>query len=332
MTVRDRTVLLTGATSGIGLEAALELARRGARLAVVARDPDRVAALRAAIRVEAPATRVEAFYADLADLGQVRAVAAHLLAALPRIDVMINNAGAVTTHARRTGDGLDEMLATNYFGPFLLTHLLLDRLVASAPSRIVITGSEAHRSASRIDPGTFEDVGDYRGPLVQLVYARTKLLDMLWADELARRLAGTGVSVNSLCPGMVSTGLGREIPGAGAALGLLSRTPFVATPEQGARMIVHVADELPASVTGGFFSSTPGAGLLPTVRIRRDHAAAARIYDRTVALVSERRRPSPTRRVVDGVAGGVGGVLGGALRRAGGLLGQRSDGAAPGVQ
>jgi retinol dehydrogenase-12 len=280
--VRGTTVVITGATAGIGKVAATELARRGAALALVARNPEKARGVVEEIVAEAPGASVRVFRADLAELGDVRRVAGELLDALPRIDVLIDNAGIVATSARITSGGHDEMLAANYLGPFLLTHLLTDRLVGSAPARIVITGSEAHRVTGGFDPERFEDLGSYGNPVAaQQAYGRTKLLDMLWADELARRLEGTGVTVNSVCPGLVATDLARESP-ADRLFKALSATPLVRRPDQGARVLVRAAtDPSLAGVTGRFFSSTPGAGFLPTSGRRRDPAVAARVYERT---------------------------------------------------
>ncbi len=285
--MKGKTVLITGATGGIGRAAAIELARRGADLALVARDPTKAEATVDELRQTAPGVEARFFPADLADLPRVRAAAAEIAAALPRIDVLVNNAGMAARRARTTPGGYDEMLAANFLGPLLLTHLLLDRLLASAPARIVVVGSEAHRAAGHLDPERFEEMGAYQGFHAFAAYGRTKLLDILFADELARRLAGSGVTVNSLCPGAVATNLGREVGLGPSGLGrLLSTTPFLNTPEQGAQMIVRLAGspEL-GEVTGRFFSSTPGMGLLPRSGPRRDPAVAARVYERACALV-----------------------------------------------
>lgn len=292
--VQGKTVVITGATAGIGEAAARELARRGADLAIVARNPEKAAGVVADIEAAVPGASVRVFRADLAELADVRRVVGELLAALPRIDVLVDNAGIAAPSPRTTGDGFDEMLAANYLGPFLLTELLLDRLVASAPARVVITGSEAHRVAGRFDPESFEQLGDYRGPAAaQLAYGRTKLLDLLWADDLARRLDGTGVTVNSLCPGLVATHLAGESARVTRVGKALSATPLVRRPEQGAAIIVRLAsDRSLAGTTGRFFSSTPGAGLLPTAGIRRRPEVARRVVERTRALVGLADRQS----------------------------------------
>ncbi len=284
--MRGKSVVITGATAGIGRAAAIELARRGAHVVLVARNDERAKGTVATIEAAAPDASVRWFLGDLASLASVRSVATELEGVLGRIDVLVNNAGIAAVRSRTTDDGFDEMLATNYLGPFLLTHLLLDRVRAAAPSRIVVVGSEAHRVAARFDPERFEDLGTYSGITAQFAYGRTKLLDILMADELARRLPPTDVTVNSLCPGLVATELGREAGPAQRVTAFLSATPVVRTPEQGARIIVHLADsDAVERVTGRFFSSTPGAGLLPKAGPRRTPTIAARVYERTCDLL-----------------------------------------------
>jgi NAD(P)-dependent dehydrogenase (short-subunit alcohol dehydrogenase family) len=186
------------------------------------------------------------------------------------------------------------MLTANYLGPFLLTHLLTDRLIESKPSRIVITASEAHRLTGRFDPEDFEQLGGYtNAATAQAAYGKTKLLDLLWAEELAKRLEGTGVTVNSLCPGLVATELIRESGISGRMLDAMAKTPLVRRPDQGARVIVRLAaDPSLEATTGRFFSSTPGARLVPTTGPRRDPTVAPRVYERTCELLGLEARSS----------------------------------------
>ena len=284
--IAGKSVLITGATSGIGQAAAIELVRRGAALSVLGRSPAKLEALAAEIAEKAGGASIATFVADLSDLARVRAVAGEILAALPRIDVLINNAGVAARSAKLGPSGHDEMLAGNYLGPFLLTHLLLGRLEESAPARVIFTASEAHRATRGLDPAGFEHVGDYRGVTAQFAYGTTKLLDLLAADELARRLDPSIVSVTSFCPGAVNTGLIAEVPRAERIGALLSRTPILRTPEQGARKLVELATT--PTITGGdggFHTSTPLARLLPRRRIRDDLPTVRTVYERTCALV-----------------------------------------------
>src|SRR6185312_4690777 len=196
--------VITGATSGIGLEAAGQLARRGARLVLVGRDPRRGEA--ALVRLRALVPRVEAtiHYADLSLMAETRRLADELAAALPRIDVLIDNAGAVFDRHELTAEGLERTFALNHMAYFLLTNLLLDQLKAAAPSRIVVVASEAHRGA-QLD---FADLAGRRVGGGWQAYRRSKLANILFTAELARRLAGTGVTANCLHPGFVASRFG----------------------------------------------------------------------------------------------------------------------------
>ena len=253
-TVRDARVVITGATSGIGKAAALELARQGARLTIVCRDEDKGAATVAELRDAMPGLSADVVRCDLADLDSVRRAGYELVDRYDAIDVLINNAGVNDTQSSLTAEGFDHMMASNYLGPFLLTRLVLERVKAAAPARIVVVGSEAHRMAGPFNPERFEELGRY-GPLNKnLAYGRTKLLDQLFTNELARRLDGTGVAANSVCPGFVATNL-VEMGPLRPIMEAATRTPFVNTPAEGARLVVRLAtDPKLESVTG---ASTP---------------------------------------------------------------------------
>ena len=284
-TVRDARVVITGATSGIGQAAGLELARQGARLTIVCRNGDKGTATVAELRDAVPALSADIIVCDLSDLASVRRAGQELTERYDGIDVLINNAGVSDTHSSRTADGFDHMMASNYLGPYLLTRLVLDRVKAASPSRIVVVGSEAHRMAGLFDPERFEDLGPY-GPMNNnLAYGRTKLLDQLFTNELARRLNGTAVTANSVCPGFVATNLvdmGPLRPLIEAA----TRTPFVNTPAEGARLVVRLAtDPALEGVTGRFYTTTPGMNLLPPVPAMLDAGLQRRIWERTERLV-----------------------------------------------
>jgi retinol dehydrogenase 12 len=288
--ITGRRVVITGATSGIGHATAMELARRGGEITIVCRNPDRGKTTRADIEGEVPGASVDVLLADLSELGQVRAVAEEICARYRAVDVLINNAGVQDLWPRLTSDGFDHMVASNYLGPFLLTNLVLDRVRAASAGRIVVVASDAHRMAGRLDPESFEHLGAYSGGRQAIrAYARTKLLDLLFAMELARRLDGTGVAANALCPGLVATNLVEGGPAFGRWDRLLSRTFLIRTPEQGARISVRLAaDPSLAGVSGRYFPSTPGSRFLPRVRAARDPQRQRRIWDRTVELVGLR--------------------------------------------
>ena len=249
------------------------------------RDTDKGAATVAELRDAVPGLSADVVRCDLADLDSVRRAGFELVDRYDAIDVLINNAGVNDTESSLTVDGFDHMMASNYLGPFLLTRLVLDRVEAAAPSRIVVVGSEAHRMAGPFDPERFEDLGRYGPVNNNLAYGRTKLLDQLFTNELARRLEGTGVTANSVCPGLVATNLVDMGP-LRPIMQVAARTPFVNTPAEGARLVVRLAtDPDLEGVTGRFYTTTPGMRLLPPVPAMLDTRLQRRIWERTEALV-----------------------------------------------
>ncbi|TMM14609.1 MAG: SDR family NAD(P)-dependent oxidoreductase [Actinobacteria bacterium] len=284
--ITGQRVVITGATSGIGRLTALELVRRGGNVTIVCRNLEKGKATAAEIESTVAGTSVDVLVADLSGLEQVRRVAAEICARYPVVDVLVNNAGVQDLRPRLTPDGFDHMVASNYLGPFLLTNLILDRTRAAAAARIVVVASEAHRIAGRLDPETFEHLGSYSRATAMWAYGRTKLLDLLFALELARRLEGTRVTANALCPGLVATNLVGGKPMLGPVDRMLSLTPMLRTPEQGARMSVRLAtDPSLDGVTGRFFTSTPGMRFLPPAGPTRDASLQRRIWERTAQLV-----------------------------------------------
>lgn len=271
-----KTIVVTGATSGIGFQTALRLAALGARLALVGRDRPRGEAARAAIQQQTPGCDVAVFTADLSSIAETRRLAGELLIALPKIDVLINNAGAIFPRRSLTVDGLERTFALNHMAYFLLTDLLRERLVASSPARIVVVASEAHRTAA-LD---FSDLQNEHGYGGWRAYRRSKLANILFTRALARRLAGTGVSVHCLHPGFVASRFGDETGGV-FALGIgLAKKLFAITPEQGALTSVHVtvADDL---ISGSYYVNRALATPSPAAQ---DDAAAERLWGCTVSL------------------------------------------------
>src|SRR4051795_10742561 len=281
----EQVMIVTGATNGIGEAAAIELARRGNRVGIVARNPAKAEATVAKMPAGAV---VDVFIGDLALMADVRKVAGEILARYDHIDVLINNAGIQLPQQRTTSEGLPEMIAVNYLAPWLLTSLLRDRLVSSSPARVVVTASEAHRIGWTVDPDTIlTDTSAFGAASAMSQYGKSKLLDVLFTLELADRLADTGVTANCSCPGLVATGLAGTDNLADRVATSLSRTPLVRRPEQGARVLVRLAtDPAFASRTGQFISSTPLAGLLPTIPSVRDAALRHRLWDATDELLS----------------------------------------------
>jgi retinol dehydrogenase-12 len=276
------TIIVTGATSGIGEAAAIELARRGARVGIVARNPDKAAAT-----VARAGTPLDVFIGDLALTADVRKVAGEISDRYPRIDVLINNAGIQLSSQRATSEGFPEMIAVNYLAPWLLTSLLHDRLVESAPARVVVTASEGHRLGWTIDPDTIlTDLSPFGGAGALAAYGKSKLLDVLFTMELAARLGGTGVTANCCCPGLVATGLSGNDNLAHSIATAMSRTPLVRRPQQGARVVVRLAtDPVFATRTGEFVTSTPLAALLPPIPAVRDVALRQRLWQATTELL-----------------------------------------------
>jgi len=280
--IQGKTVVITGATSGIGLIAAERLAAMGARLVLVARDRARAEQVLARVTAQRPAEEQPAahtvHYADLSRLAEMKRVGAEIAAAEPRIDVLINNAGGLFATRQVTEDGLERTFATNHVAYFVLTQLLLPSLKAAAPARIVNTASEAH-TGQKLDFSDLQLAGNYR---FRTAYGRSKLANILFTRALARRLAGTGVTANALHPGFVATGLGQRD---NRFLGMLVRLAMMvrAEPaERGADTIVYLASSPEvAGVTGKYFErSRP---LAPTAEAQ-DDATARRLWDETARL------------------------------------------------
>lgn len=278
--VAGKRVLITGATSGIGLAAAVELARRGAQLTLVARSETRAAAAVRQIQAADKDASVDVLVADLASQASVRTLASEALAKYPRIQVLINNAGAIYTRRQVSPDGIELTWAVNHLAPFLLTTLLLDRLKASAPARIVTTSSGAHEGA-RIP---FDDLNAERswGGLGFTRYGETKLANILFTVELARRLAGTGVTANSFHPGFVATGFNRN-NGLPMRIGMAFSRPFARSAGKGAQTLVWLVDSEPAGdISGAYFFDER---VVRPSAAAQDREAARRLWDVSEAQV-----------------------------------------------
>ncbi len=283
-----RVVVVTGANSGIGRAAALELARRGATVALATRDPGRGRAATDEVRLLSGNDAVHDLRLDLGDLASVARCAAEVRDRYGRLDVLVNNAGAILSHRQVTADGFEATFGVNHLGHFHLTALLTDLLVASAPARVVNVSSVAHRFAVGGMP--FADLQASRRYVSWLVYGRSKLANLLHAAELARRLDGTGVTANACHPGAIRSGFGAAEDTAGMdRLLMAAGGPFLRSPERGARVVVHLAaaPEV-AGITGGYWV---GHRRHRASGRARSASQAARLWSASEELIAEAITP-----------------------------------------
>jgi len=276
--MEGKTCAVTGANTGIGKAVALDLANRGARVLLVCRSEERGEAARRDIVARTGNEAVELVLADLSALAEVRRAAAEIRARCDRLDILVNNASVVLLEREESVDGNEMQLAVNHLAYFLLTHELLDLLKASAPARIVSVAALAYRfHALDLDDLQWQQrpYGGFR------VYATTKLLEMLWTFELARRLEGTGVTANCLHPGGVATEIARNTS-SWMQLGVRLSKPFLLTPEKGARTALYLATSPEVEgVTGQYFE---GCRAKRTTPITHDRELAERVWEATEAL------------------------------------------------
>jgi NAD(P)-dependent dehydrogenase (short-subunit alcohol dehydrogenase family) len=270
------TVLVTGGTNGIGKATAAGLAALGARVGITGRDPARTAAVAA----EIPGS-IDSFAADMSSQSEVRRLAREVLDTYPRLDVLVNNVGGFWGSRHVTADGLERTFAVNHLAPFLLTDLLLDRLKASAPARIVTVSSAAH-TTGKINFDDLQAEGRYSG---SPAYNQSKLANVLFTYELSRRLAGSGVTATVLHPGVVRTGFAAEDPPPlwNALVAVIK--PFLKTPEQGAATSIYLASSPEVEgVTGTYFANSKPK---KSNKASYDTALAARLWEVSTNLVGK---------------------------------------------
>jgi NAD(P)-dependent dehydrogenase (short-subunit alcohol dehydrogenase family) len=275
--MQGKTVVVTGGTSGIGQVAAERLVGKGARIVLVARDPARGEVTLKRLRELAPGAAHSVHYGNLSEIGEMKRLGAEIAAAEPRIDVLVNNAGALFNARKLTGDGLEYTFATNHVAYFVLTELLLPSLKAAGKARIVSTASDAHKGA-RLDFDDLQSAESFSG---FGAYGRSKLCNILWTRELARRIEGSGVTANCLHPGFVATRFGDQSGGLLAPAVRIAKN-FAISPEKGAETIIYLASSPEvAGVSGGYFYKCRPA--TPTTEAR-DNASARRLWDVTAKL------------------------------------------------
>jgi len=275
--MEGKVCLVTGATAGIGLVTARELARRGARVIGVGRSAERSADAARQIREQTGTSAVEYLVADLSSQAEVRRLAGEVKTATGRLDVLVNNAGLIRLQREVTVDGLEMTLALNHLAYFLLTNLLLDMLKASAPARIVSLSSAAHKGSKL----NFDDLQGEAKFSPWRAYQRSKLANILFTRELARRLEGTGVTANALHPGYVRTQIFRA---EGFQGWLLRRAAelFAVTPEQGAQTSIYLASSPDVEgQTGQYFVRQKPASSSPE---SHDDATARKLWDVSARL------------------------------------------------
>ena len=278
-----RTVLITGGNTGIGLETAVALARDGARVVFTTRNAQKGATALAEIRERSGSDTVDVMELDLARLASVHEFADRFAGQQDHLDVLVNNAGLLLGSRRETVDGYEMTFQVNHLGPFLLTQLLRDQLVAGDDARVVNVASDAHKAARRgLDFDDLQSTKKYRS---YGVYGKSKLANILYTRELARRWNDTGVTANAVHPGFVASRFGRDGDSGkltGWVFPLLK--PFALSPEQGAATQVYVASapEL-AGITGGYWVKSAPA---PPSAAAQDDAAAARLWEISEQLVA----------------------------------------------
>jgi NAD(P)-dependent dehydrogenase (short-subunit alcohol dehydrogenase family) len=270
--------LITGATSGIGEVTARELARRGMHVVIVGRSAERVAATVARIK-QATGVEIETLIADLSSQAGVRSVAEAFLQRHRRLDVLINNAGGFFASRQVSADGIELTWALNHMSYFLLTNLLIDTLRASAPARVINVSSDAHRGGVM----RWDDLLFTRGYNGWAAYAQSKLANILFSNELARRLEGTGVTSNALHPGFVATRFAHNNGIIWGGLMALMQRLFAVTPEEGAQTSIYLATAPEvATISGRYFVKSRETSPAPQAQ---DMAAAARLWEISERMV-----------------------------------------------
>jgi len=270
--MKDKVIVITGASSGIGQATARELARQGAEIAMVCRDAERAEAARRDVAAAATGPGPRVFLADLSVQRDIRQLAAAIGAAYARIDVLINNAGALFARRELTADGIEKTFAVNHLAPFLLTNLLLDRIRAAPAGRVITVTSGTY--PSMLD---FDNLQSEKGHQFLAAYFRSKLENILFTFELSRHLEGSGVTANCLFPGPTRTRFGSNLDGLAGLFPLFMQNfPLLASPEKGARTTVYLASSPEVTgISGRFYFRCRET---PTKPVTRDLEIARRLW------------------------------------------------------
>ncbi|MGG6311814.1 SDR family NAD(P)-dependent oxidoreductase [Paenibacillus macerans] len=283
---KNPVVVITGATSGLGQLAAIDLAKRGFRLVLTARSRARAEATKKIIQETHASANVAFFFGDLSLMSEVKRVGKEIAAAYPVIDVLLNNAGIHAFKPRITSEGFSEMIAVNYLAPWLLTHALQPSLQKAGKARVVNVASEASRNHGKLQlPEDLTDTSPFTARGSSAIYGKTKLLNIMFTVELARRWAGTGISVNALNPGFNVTGLGRELRFA-SVIERLMNLFHIGDPRRGAEIMTRlITDSKYQEVTGGYFNVGTGNPIKP-VHPGGDAAMQKKLWNATQDLLS----------------------------------------------
>jgi NAD(P)-dependent dehydrogenase (short-subunit alcohol dehydrogenase family) len=278
MTMQGKICLITGGTNGIGKSTALELARMGATIVIVGRDAQKTTQVVGEIRAASGNNAVDSLLADLSSQQEVRRLADEFKSKYSHLHVLLNNAGGVFMERQLSVDGIEMTFAFNHLAYFLLTNLLLDTVKASAPARIINVSSDAH-SGGKIEFDNLQGEREYSSR----TYGNSKLANILFTMELSRRLAGTGVTVNALHPGFVSTGFGKNNPGILMKI-IRAVVPLVArSPEKGAETSIYLASSPDVEgITGQYFYDSQ---VIPAAPQATDMAVAKKLWDVSAEMV-----------------------------------------------
>ncbi|MEK4155274.1 MULTISPECIES: SDR family NAD(P)-dependent oxidoreductase [Paenibacillus] len=281
-------IVITGATSGLGQLVALEMAKQGDHLVLTARSKTRSEATEKMIKESVPAVEISFFYGDLSSMKDVTRLGQEISNVFPKIDVLINNAGLHGFEQRITADGFSEMMAVNYFAPWLLTHTLERSLRAAGNAKIINVASEASRRHGVLKlPEDLLNTASFTSRGSSEIYGKTKLLNIMFTSELARRWAETGISVHALNPGFNVTGLGRELWFSSMLKHLLNFFR-IGDPRKGAEIIIRLMTDPKYQVsTGGYFNVGTGNPIVP-VQPGGDKVMENKLWNDTRDIVQQK--------------------------------------------